>query len=51
MAKGFHLVILGADNAVGRALTEQAREKEISLHAIHSTDWDLTNVDVLQTKL
>lgn len=51
MAKGFHLVILGADNAVGRALTEQARDKEISLHAIHSTDWDLTNVDVLQTKL
>ena len=51
MAKGFHLVILGADNAVGRALAEQARDKEISLHAIHSTDWNLTDVNVLQTKL
>lgn len=51
MAKGFHLVILGADNAVGRALTEQVRDKGISLHAIHSTDWNLTDVDVLQSKL
>lgn len=51
MAKGFHLVILGADNAVGRALTEQARDKDISLHAIHRTDWDLTDVDVLKNKL
>lgn len=51
MAKRFHLVILGADNAVGGALTEQVRDKEISLHAIHSTDWDLSSVEVLQGKL
>jgi dTDP-4-dehydrorhamnose reductase len=49
MSKGFHIVILGADNPVGRALTDQAQKKEISLHAIHGTDWDLTNsVDILE---
>jgi len=51
MKTPFHLVILGADNAVGRAVTEQAQAKEISLHAIHSTDWDLTDVNKMQAHL
>ncbi len=51
MKTPFHLVILGADNPVGRAVTEQAQAKEISLHAIHSTDWDLTDVAKVQARL
>jgi len=51
MAKRFHLVILGADRAVGRALAEQAQDKDISFHAILSTDWDLTNLEKVQAKL
>lgn len=51
MKAPFHLVILGADNPVGKAVTEQAQAKEISLHAIHSTDWDLTDVKKLQARL
>ncbi len=51
MKTPFHLVILGAENAVGRAVTEQAQAKDISLHAIHSTDWDLTDVSKVQARL
>ena len=51
MSKAFHLVILGADNPVGRALTEQAQKNEISLHAIHSTDWDLDDAEGILEKL
>jgi len=51
MKTPFHIIILGAENPVGKALTEQAQEKEISLHAIHSTDWDLTDVSKIQTRL
>ncbi|MGK0443651.1 MAG: dTDP-4-dehydrorhamnose reductase [Bermanella sp.] len=51
MKTPFHLVILGAENAVGRAVTEQAQAKEISLHAIHTSDWDLNDVVKVQTRL
>ena len=51
MSKAFHLVILGADNSVGRAVTDQAQKSEISLHAIHSTDWDLTDAEMILEKL
>lgn len=51
MSKAFHLVILGADNPVGRAVTDQAQKSEISLHAIHSTDWDLTDAQDILEKL
>lgn len=51
MSKKFHLVILGADNPVGRAMTDQAQKNEISLHAIHSTDWDLTDAEGILAKL
>ena len=51
MSKAFHLVILGADNPVGRAVTDQAQKSEISLHAIHSTDWDLSNAPAILEKL
>ncbi|MGB3665362.1 MAG: sugar nucleotide-binding protein [Bermanella sp.] len=51
MKTPFHLVILGAENAVGRAVTEQAQANDISLHAIHSTDWDLTDVAKVQARL
>ena len=51
MKTSFHLVILGAENSVGRAVTEQAQAKNISLHAIHSTDWDLTDLSKVQARL
>ena len=51
MKTPFHLVILGAENSIGRAVTEQAQAKNISLHAIHSTDWDLTDVTKIQARL
>lgn len=51
MKTPFHLVILGVENAVGRAVTEQAQAKEISLHAIHTSDWDLNDVVKVQTRL
>ncbi|MFT5593320.1 MAG: dTDP-4-dehydrorhamnose reductase [Oceanicoccus sp.] len=51
MKTPFHLVILGAENSVGRAVTEQAQAKNISLHAIHSTDWDLTDLSKVQARL
>lgn len=51
MSKAFHLVILGADNPVGRALTDQAQKSEISLHAIHSTDWDFNDASGILDKL
>jgi dTDP-4-dehydrorhamnose reductase len=51
MSKAFHIVILGADTPVGRALTDQAHKKEISLHAIGTTDWDLTDSDGVLEKL
>lgn len=51
MKTPFHLVILGAENSVGRAVTEQAQAKHISLHAIHSTDWDLTDLSKVQARL
>jgi len=51
MSSAFHIVILGAENPVGKAVTEQAQEKEISFHAIHSTDWDLDNVEKIQSRL
>jgi dTDP-4-dehydrorhamnose reductase len=51
MSKAFHLVILGADNPVGRAVTDQAQKSEISLHAIHSTDWDLSDAPAIVEKL
>lgn len=51
MSSAFHIVILGAENPVGKAVTEQAQAKDLSLHAIHSTDWDLTNVEKLQSRL
>lgn len=51
MSKAFHLVILGADNPVGRAVTDQAQKSEISLHAIRSTDWDFTDAPAILEKL
>ena len=51
MKTPFHIIILGAENPVGKALTEQAQTNEISFHAIHSTDWDLTDVNKLQSRL
>ena len=51
MIPRFHLLILGADNPIGRALTEQAQTKQIPFHAIHSTDWDLTDQTKLQARL
>ena len=51
MKTPFHLVILGAENAVGRAVTEQAQANDISLHAIHSTDWDLADINTVQARL
>lgn len=51
MSASFHIVILGADNPVGRALTELAQEKKVSLHAIYSTDWDLSDIDTVQSRL
>lgn len=51
MKTPFHIVILGAENPVGKALTELAQSKEISFHAIHTSDWDLTDVNKLQSKL
>ncbi len=44
MSPSFHLVILGADNPVGRALTEQAQAQNLSIHAIDVSDWDLTDL-------
>ena len=44
MNPSFHLVILGADNPVGRALTEQAQAHKLSIHAINVSDWDLTDL-------
>ncbi|GAA6134194.1 sugar nucleotide-binding protein [Oceaniserpentilla sp. 4NH20-0058] len=51
MKKPFHIVILGAETPVGKAVTEQAQAQEISFHAIHTTDWDLTDLNKLQVKL
>jgi dTDP-4-dehydrorhamnose reductase len=51
MSKAFHIVILGADNPVGRALTDQAQNKEISLHAIHRSDWDLNDSEAVLENL
>jgi dTDP-4-dehydrorhamnose reductase len=51
MKTPFHLVILGAENSVGRAVTEQAQANNISLHAILSTDWDLTDQSKVQARL
>jgi dTDP-4-dehydrorhamnose reductase len=43
MLQSFHLVILGSDTPVGRALTEQTKAQDVSLHAISFKDWDLTD--------
>ncbi|WP_396588340.1 SDR family oxidoreductase [Bermanella sp. R86510] len=51
MAAAYHIVILGADNPVGRALTALVREKQHALHAIYSTDWDLTQLEKVQHRL
>ena len=44
MKQSFHLVILGADNPIGQALTELAQSQDISFHAIKTGDWELTNL-------
>lgn len=44
MKQLFHLVILGADNPVGKALTGLAQSQKISLHAVNEGDWDLNDV-------
>lgn len=44
MKQLFHLVILGADNPVGKALTGLAQSQKISLHAVSEGDWDLNDL-------
>lgn len=51
MSNAFHLVILGADTSVGRALVELAQAKEVSFNAILHSDWELTELDVVTQKL
>ena len=44
MKQLFHLVILGADNPVGKALAALAQSQELSLHAINEGDWELNDL-------
>lgn len=41
MSNNLHILILGAEHSVGRALIERAQSLKIPLHAIQGTDWDL----------
>ncbi len=44
MKQLFHLVILGADNPVGKALAALAHSQELSFNAIDAQDWDLNDL-------
>lgn len=51
MSKPLQVLILGADTAVGRVLVEQTQSLEIPLRAIHQSDWDLTNAELIHERL
>ena len=51
MKQSFHLVILGADNPVGKAFTELAQSQGISLHAINEGVWDLSDLSVMHATI
>lgn len=51
MSGAFHLVILGSDTPVGRALVELVQAKEVSFHAILQSDWKLDDPDVVAKKV
>ena len=51
MKQLFHLVILGADNPVGKALTELAQSQEISLHSVSEGDWDLNDLSSMHSAI